>query len=154
MTHRPMPPAHALNAGLFSYLKVDPADPLSFQAPDALADPYMGAGCHPDIVTRVWRELGAPLPTDCRFIVGGRPGLVHPHSGVVFALALGTQYCLRLPPAVVPLALAAGAKTTTTWAGGAVLDLPAAFGPGWVFGGWSSKEPAWCAEAFQSFGVG
>jgi len=29
-------------------------------------DPYMNAGSHPECVERVWDDIGATLPEDCR----------------------------------------------------------------------------------------
>jgi len=119
-------------------------------------DPYQRLGAHPDLVTRLWDELGGILPEDCRWVVYGTPTLVRSASGVVFAFANGTHtYALRLPLEMKPAALAAGA--TTTWEYPAypklriqasLLDL-ATVGPEWVFGRWLKQEGDWCRAAYE-----
>lgn len=139
-----------LNDGLFAYLTID-EDLAPILPASSAADPYLGCGCHPDIVARVWDVLGKGLPEESKCIAGGRPALANPASGVVIAIALGTQYCLRLPAARVDSAKAAGAKATTRWSGGTSLDVSQTFGDGWIFGAWLAQEPAWCAESFREF---
>jgi hypothetical protein len=105
-------------------------------------------GTHPDVVNRPWDELNAGLPDDARFLVGHGPALVHAHSGIVLALALGTQYALRLTDDGRDAALAAGAEVVHAFAtSGGTLDLGATFGPGWVFGSWDAREGAWMVES-------
>jgi hypothetical protein len=53
-----------------------------------------GFGSHPDVVERLWKQLGPALPEDCR--------------GIVLALGMGTQYGLQLG-VLVDQALLAGA---------------------------------------------
>ena len=138
------------NDSLFAYLGIG-ENATSILPASSTADPYMGCGCHPDTVARVWDTLGKGLPPESKCVAGGRPALVNPASGVVIAIAIGTQYCLRLPAPLVASAMEAGAKTTTKWSGGTVLDVSQTFGDGWVFGAWLAQEPAWCAEAFKEF---
>lgn len=114
---------------------------------DAPTDPYWQCGSHPEIVERVWDQLGVGLPASSRRIACGTPVLVDPRSGVIVAVAYGTQYCLRVPPASLADALRAGCETTHRWTGESATDLAATFGEGWVFGAWSDREPAWCREA-------
>jgi hypothetical protein len=109
-------------------------------------------GCHPDIVERVWDELGKSLPEDCRCLVYGRPALVHPGRGVVIAVCYGTQYCLRIPQDCLPEALDAGATVTTTWSGGGEMNVQEEFGPDWVFGNFSGKERAWLKAVYRAQG--
>src|SRR5947209_20327918 len=40
-------------------------------------DPYWEQGCHPDVVSRLWNELGAELPGPARAQAKGRPVLAH-----------------------------------------------------------------------------
>jgi len=109
-------------------------------APDSVPDPYMGLGSHPDIVERVWDQLGMSLSPDYRRIVCGTPALVHPASGLIFTLAYGTQYVLRLPPELATLAKQAGFHTTHHWSNGTSTDIEKELGVGWVFSLWSPFE--------------
>jgi hypothetical protein len=118
--------------------------------PEDLRIAYMGSGCHPDIVERIWDAIGTSLPEDCRFLVYGVPALVHPSSQLIFAMGVGTQYALRLLPAVVEEAKTAGAKTTTTWSGGSKMHIDQEFGADWVFGAWLSQEPGWCQAVYNA----
>jgi hypothetical protein len=117
-------------------------------------DPYMYAGSHPDVVARVWEELGKPLPRDCRALAnGGKPVLAHPDSDRIFALPHGTAYALWLVPADFEVALAAGARTTHQWSNGSVTDLAERAGPGWIWGSFNDDEPAWARRAYDAGGV-
>lgn len=118
-------------------------------APDSVADPYMGQGSHPDIVQRVWDELGTSLPATCRCLVYGTPALVQNHTGIVLAICNGTQYNLRLTPEDLQAALAKGAATRTRWSTGEEMDCVAELGPDWVFGGWFKEEGRWCRDMYE-----
>ena len=119
-----------------------------------VSDPYTTLGTHPDLVARLWDELAADLPRDCRWVVFGTPALVRPDSGIVFGFAGGSQtYALRVPPDVRTAALTAGASTIHRYPAypelgieASVLDL-GEFGDAWIFGGWFTPEHAWCAAA-------
>src|SRR5215831_16560691 len=110
-------PQHPTNAGVLRFLcrgrqAADFIDP-----DDQVGDAYYGCGSHPEIVERVWDQLGRGLPTDCRCVLCGTPALVQSRTGIVLAVAMGTQYCLRLPDEVaVAEALAAGAQVAVEWA--------------------------------------
>ena len=114
------------------------------EPPASPPDPYLGRGSHPDIVERLWNALNPCLPRDCRLIFCGTPALVHPACGVVFGLAIGTQYALRLPEPLLDEELTAGAHTGTRWSGGGELDTRRDLGPDWVLGAWLEAEPEWC----------
>lgn len=64
---------------------------LPLALPDQIEQPYMALGTHPDLVARLWDELQAQLPTDCRAVVYGTPALMHPTTGIVFGFANGTH---------------------------------------------------------------
>src|SRR5437870_12512694 len=83
--------------------------------PSSVKDPYRGCGSHPEIVERVWDQLGTELPQDCRCLLYRTPALVHPVSGVVLTVSYGTQYCIRLPKGTLAAARRAGARTLMTW---------------------------------------
>ena len=107
-------------------------------------------GSHPDIVEHLWGTLAVRLPAECRALVHGTPALVSPESGTIFAVALGTEYSLRLPPAEFALARAEGAELVHEYhTVGVTLDLPARFGAGWIFGNFDSREPEWCVSALR-----
>jgi hypothetical protein len=113
-------------------------------------DPYMYLGSHPDIVERVWDQLGSILPQDCRCIVFSTPGLVTPRSGILLAKAFGTQYIIRIPRTAVADAVQAGAKTKMTWGPNHVTYLTQDYGDDWIFGQWLKQEPDWLLAIYKS----
>lgn len=113
-------------------------------------DPYLEQGCHPDVVGRIWDDLGAHLPCDCRAQAKGRPVLAHPGSGRIFAFTRGTAYALWLVPEDFVRAQTAGAATSWTWAGGRITDLAVSAGPGWIWGRWYADEPRWVDRAYNA----
>ena len=128
--------------------------------PAQAENPYYTLGTHPEIVERLWDELGGALPVSCRWILFGRPVLVHPSSGVVFGFAGGTQtYALRLPPPERAAAVTAGARTVHEYPAYPELNVAASrldladLGPEWVFGGWVKHEEEWCRAAFEFAGA-
>jgi hypothetical protein len=135
---------HPANAGIVRSLSRKRGGVVSVVAPDAAHDPYLGCGSHPEIVERVWDQLGRALPSSSRRILCGTPVLVHPETGVVLAVCYGISYCLRLPDGALPAALQAGCETTHRWGDGKVTDLSAEFGANWVFGRWAKDEEQWC----------
>jgi hypothetical protein len=142
---------HPANKGVLRSLGRRKKTAQPIQPPDSVADPYMRCGSHPDIVERVWGPLMRGLPAACRCILYGTPALVHPLSGVVLAVAYGTEYCLRLPDGAVAEALQAGACTSTTWTDGGSTNIRHRFGPDWVFGTFLPQEAAWCRAVYQHF---
>jgi hypothetical protein len=116
------------------------------------SDPYLEAGCHPDIVSRIWDELGPTLPADTRARAKGVPVLAHPESNRIFAAAHGTRYALWLTPPDIEAAALLGASTSASWAGGSVTDLREMAGDGWVWGGWYSGEPGWLRRSYRAAG--
>ena len=146
---------HPDNAGVLRYLRGGAGGDriAASQSPKDVVDPYMTLGTHPDVVERLWDEVGGRLPEPCRWVVYGRPALVHPHSGVVFGFAGGSHtYALRLPADARARAAAAGAKLDHTYGDGSRLDL-AAIGAEWVLGGWLRDEPEWCLAAYAHAGA-
>jgi hypothetical protein len=121
----------------------------SLLPPDQVKDPYYGQGSHPDIVERVWDQLGKALPVDCRCLVCGTPALVHPASGVILAICNGTQYNLRLPADAMQEAMQRGVRLETQWSTGEVMNAVEVLGPNWIFGGWLNEELRWCLEAYR-----
>jgi len=144
------------NEGVLRYLERNSAvaGVPEVRAPREQQRDYWECGSHPDVVERVWDQLGKSLPAECRKVVLGSPALVHPESGVVLAIAIGTQYGLRLPTSALRDGLPNGARTLTVWAGGARMDIQEEFGRDWIFGTWSVAEETWCLEAFRERGGG
>jgi len=122
-------------------------------SPDQVANPYETLGAHPDLVTRLWDELGDTLPVDCRVVFYRTPALMHPTTGVVFGFAGGTHtYALRLPDRERGEAIGAGATRIKHYrAINLRFDLDD-IGPEWVFCGWFRGEEAWCRSAFAHAG--
>lgn len=151
---------HPANRKLLEYLgaKARAADPPREREEDpaAVADPYYTLGTHPEIVERLWDELGGQLPQKCRWVLYRNPVLVHPRTGVVFGFAGGSlTYALRLPPPAHAAAIRAGAATVHDYpaypelgVAASTFDL-AGFGPEWVFGRWLKGEEDWCCAAYQ-----
>ncbi|HEX7761201.1 MAG TPA: hypothetical protein VF459_16965 [Caulobacteraceae bacterium] len=103
-----------------------PPPPLG-QGLEEVTVPVTGLGVHPDIIEQIWR-LDRALPLSCRWVVWGHPALVHPRTGVIFAVAIGSiGVVARLPPAL------RGAKPAVRPTSlGEFYDISAA-GPEWRF---------------------
>lgn len=146
---------HPANAGLRRHCQSHALPPglPALASPAEVTNPYETLGAHPDLVTRLWDELGARLPVDCRVVFCGVPALMHPTTGIVFGFAGGTHtYALRLPERERAEALGAGATRTKDYPA-----IPLRFdlddvGPEWVFCGWFRDEEAWCRSAFAQAG--
>jgi hypothetical protein len=138
------------NAGALRYLAHGrPDDEALFGPPPADLDRHH-LGTHPTVVDRLWDELNQGLPGDARWLVFDGPALVHP-GGTILAAAIGTQYALRLLPADRAAAIAAGAEVVHHFQTvDTTLDLPATFGPEWVFGLWDDREPHWVRASYEA----
>jgi hypothetical protein len=148
----PLDAQHPENRGVLSYLASRRPNVPAIQRPSDVLDPEQGAGAHPDVVERLWRDLGTPLPRAARALVFGTPGLVHPHCGLVLAVALGTSYALRLPPEALAAAQERGLHRAHRFATmGYTLDL-GTFGPTWRFGAWLDIEREWIASVATRLG--
>jgi len=142
------------NQSVLRYLRqVKGADAPESASPESLPNVYLATKTHPEVGARLWEDLGGMLPADCRWIVCGAPALVHPRTGTLFGVALGTQYCLRLEPEGLEQARADGARTAIRWTDGQELDLERELGAGWVFGGYRDGEADWCSAAFRALEV-
>jgi len=138
------------NRGVLAYLGQgeDPGS-VSVVAPPPDDVDIRRLGAHPDIVEWRWWKLNAALPGDARALVAGGAGLVHPDSGLILAVALGTQYALRLTGGGRAAADERGYETVHTYRSvDRTLDLAAEFGPGWFFGDYDQREGEWLAEAY------
>lgn len=142
----------AENVGALKYLAHDrAAAEASFGPPPPDVEPGR-LGTHPTVVQWLWDDLNAALPSDARWLVFDGPALVHP-GGTILAAAMGTQYALRLLPDDRAAAISAGAevvhhfRTVNT-----TLELPATFGPDWVFGRLDEREAEWLLASYQAIG--
>ena len=140
--------AHPENRGVLAYLGRGERAKVSLVAlPSSVPDPTTGCGCHPDVVQRLWDELGSGLPRAARVLVHGTPALVCPRVGVVVAVGLGTSYALRLPQGAARDPAASALERVHHYrTAGVTLDL-GQWGPSWRFGAYASAEPAWVVEA-------
>ena len=141
---------HPSNKGVIQYLcrEGKPKKPLI--EPAAASKSTWDTGSHPDIVEYLWESVTERLPADCRAAVCGTPALVAPISGVIFAVALGTEYGLRLPPTEFDLARTAGAEIVHHYRTvDVMLDLAQTFGDDWVFGIFDKREREWCLAALR-----
>jgi hypothetical protein len=144
---------HPANTKALRYLAggASPAE-VAFRRSRPGEDPYLGLGSHPEIVERLWDNLGAAFPVKSRGIVYGIPALVSPRSGVLLGVALGTAYAIRLAPEAYASAVLHGAETRHTYRTvGMTLDLAEEFGPGWIFGGFGEEEGALLGAAAELF---
>jgi hypothetical protein len=139
-----------LNRGVLEYLRSRPSSrkaELESSSPANVKNPLAKTNTHPEAGVRLWVDLAASLPVDCRWIIYGTPALVHPKAGVLFGVAFGTMYCLRLSEADKESALEAGVRTEHE-----ALDLESQFGPDWVFGNWAQVELEWCRAEYEALG--
>jgi hypothetical protein len=120
--------------------------------PEQIDKPYRDLRAHPEAVQRIWNDLGAALPMDCRAVVYGTPGLVHPLTGIIFALAIGTLYALRLPGTLAKEAVRVGAATSVRLSSGGEMNAHDELGEDWIFGKGLRQEESWCLEAYETFG--
>lgn len=144
--------SHPANEGILTRLRAQApaARPLT-PAADA-HDPYYEAGCHPDVVEFLWERLPSQARDLHQCLVFGTVCLVQPRSGIILAAGMGTQYVMRLAPDVLPVALAAGCGPVHRWGrDGDTTDLRTMYGPDWVFGEYSARASAWCAETSRHF---
>ena len=139
------------NLGSLRYLAHSRPAVEAFSGPPHADVDRRHLGTLPAVVDRLWDVLNSALPADARWLVFDGPALVHPESGIILAAAIGSQYALRLQPADLAAAIAAGAELVHTFRTvGTTLDLPAAFGPDWVFGRFDEHEPAWLRASYEA----
>ena len=68
--------AHPANTKILGYLARCRSGSPALSAWDSVENPSYRCGCHPEIVERLWEQLGAALPTDCPCLVDLIPALV------------------------------------------------------------------------------
>lgn len=144
-----------LNRGVLEYLKRSrPERKAEWESisPLSVKNPILST-TRRSVGVRLWSDLAASLPVECRWIVLGAPALVHPETGVLFGVALGNQYFLRLTDADMESALKAEASTEDGLSDRRTPEMASELGPGWVFGSWQLAELAWCRAAFEALGA-
>jgi hypothetical protein len=153
---RPRAPAAEIEERVQDLMKkmkegpVRPPAPLSQSLRD-VADPYYGLGTHPDIIDIMWK-LDSALPQSCRWVFWGLPALVHPDTGVVFAVGYGTiGYVMRLPPQILESAEPDQAMVVVPGNPGQTFEIGSA-GPEWRFVRWSAPAEDWTRAAYDFAG--
>ncbi len=141
---------HPQNAKVLAFLAERSSGSPVVVAPDAVPNAYFACGCHPDIVERLWDQLGKTLPADCRCVVHGTPALAHPQTGVILGVGIGTAYGLWLSGEASVEAARAGVTASTTWSSGDIMHIDSELGEGWVFGAWLASESNWCSSAYAA----
>lgn len=144
-----------LNRGVLEYLKRSrPEKNAEWESisPLSVKNPILST-TRRSIGVRLWSDLAASLPVECRWIVLGTPALVHPETGVLFGVAIGNQYLLRLTDADMESALKVKASTEDGWSDRRTPKMASELGPGWVFGSWQLSELAWCRAAYEALGT-
>ena len=127
--------------------RIAPNAPVS-QSLDAVTDPWYGLGTHPDIIEALW-EMDDSLPQRCRWVFWGGPALVHPETGVVFAIGMGTiGIVFRLPPHVIASADPQLARVVQKFNRAPTFDIGPA-GPEWRLIAHEAPRALWCRAAYD-----
>jgi len=142
----------ALNDKVLQYLRSIRRHTAVFELWNTVPDANVNCGCHPDIVDWLWVTVGHTLPKDCRCLIHRCPALVHPESGIIFAIAMGMQHGLRVPQSLHAEAIAAGAKTVCNWGADDSTDIKLELGDDWFFGFGGPVEIALIGLAYTEFG--
>jgi len=133
--------------------EINSARPPAFASVVGVQRPYPRIlGAHPEAVERVWDELGSALPRDCRAVIYRAPALVHPDTGVIFALVLGTFYALRSPTGSDREDAVADRVQRRVFKPGTDLDAKRDLGDDWTLGKWVKQESHLCLSAYEEFG--
>jgi hypothetical protein len=143
------------NAGAIAFFMpgvMQAGEPPLSQSLDEVTDPIYGLGTHPDIIEIMWK-LDDTLPERCRWVFWGRPSLVHPETGVVFAVGMGTVgFVMRLPDEVLQGADQSQADVTVSFNPDHRYDIGPA-GPEWRFTFMPAPRVAWCQAAYDFAGT-
>ena len=132
--------------------EINSAQPPAFVPVVGVQKPYRRIlGSHPEVVEHVWNTLGSVLPQDCRCVVYGAPGLARPENGVIFVLALGTYYALRLPQSWDRDDFPANVARRDSLRPDIDLDAKRDLGEDWILGSWAERELGLCLSAYEQF---
>jgi hypothetical protein len=124
------------------------SDPTLSQSVEEVEDPWFGLGTHPDIIEAISKSL----PQRCRWVLWGRPALVHPESGVVFGVGFGTiGFVLRLSPELLKADPTTGSVIKRGNPGQTPHNISSA-GPEWRFVEPGPSAIKWCRHAYDFAG--
>jgi hypothetical protein len=143
----------SLNDKVLKYLRSIRPGTAVFALWNSVPNANIYCGCHPDIVDWLWVTVNETLPKDCRCLIHRCPALVHPESGVIFAIAMGMQLGLRVPKNLYAEAIAAGAKTIYNWSADDSTDIKLELGDDWFFGFGGPAEIALIGLAYTEYGL-
>lgn len=141
---------HLLNEKPLYFLRKRMSGKVPFALPSEVKDAYQGQGSHPDIVARLWDELGKALPVDGRCLIFGTPALIHGETGVLLGICGGTSYFLRLSPDQRKEAKSKGAQTLVKSSLGDIFDVTKEIGSDWVCANWDKREMEWLKENYKA----
>jgi hypothetical protein len=74
---------------------------------------------------------------------------MHPQTKVLLAVAIGTQYAVRLSPRRLHEGLPDGMRVEIVWSAGTTLNVRHEFGAEWVVGTFAPEEVRWCEESYD-----
>ena len=139
------------NQGILTFLKKGwnkyPKPVCCF--PEDIKDPYSKLKTHPELVSWLWDTLHAKLSLNCKFILYGKPVLIHPKTFVIFGFGHGETACaLRLPYDRIEDALELGMVEDVELKNGQKM-YSEDIGDDWVFCGWNEDEVDWCLRSFE-----
>jgi hypothetical protein len=118
-----------------------PSPPMS-RAPGAYSWNELAYAAHPDLVIAI-RRLNTALPEDCLCLFWGRPALVHPLTGVVFGLAIGSIGI------AARISSAGNGDLMSYRRSRKSFDLRSA-GPNWALV--DPRDDRWCGPAYEDAG--
>ncbi|MCC7207689.1 MAG: hypothetical protein IT323_10295 [Anaerolineae bacterium] len=146
--------SHPVNQRTLAYL-LRRGVPASMAAPTGVG--ILGLGIPPDVAEAFWvTSFQAGVNRALRWLVYGRPALVHPATGVIFALLLkdNESMALRLPPGRHAEALRAMPRRDRSRILGGVRSLPEV-GEAWIvfsMVAFRDERLEWCAAAYAFAG--
>ncbi len=127
-------------------------DPTMSQPIETVAGAGLYLGTHPDIIERMW-TLDKTLPHSCRWALWGKPALVHPETGIVFAVGYGSiGMVMRLPPSVLDGADPKQAIAKVVSNPAKALDF-SEIGPEWRIVSWAAQGEEWARAAYEFAGI-
>lgn len=146
--------SHPINQKTMSYF-FRRGIPASMAAPAGVG--ILGLGIPPDAADTFWETpFQAGVDNALRWLVYGRPALIHPATGVIFAALLkdNESMALRLPPGRHAEALRAAPRRDRSRILGGVRNL-SELGEAWIvfsMAAFRDERLEWCAAAYAFAG--